>query len=127
MNREEFPRLPDPNRLFPPTPRRRWAPERPRTLDVVARPRPSPRLLLGCRGSAQAHGNPESPAHTASTETPPTAELGGDPATPTPFSPNLLDQLDEGQSRDGTVPLCEAQIVAKEAAAPSSCRPGFRS
>uniref|UniRef100_A0A8C7ZB20 Mediator of RNA polymerase II transcription subunit 6 n=1 Tax=Oryzias sinensis TaxID=183150 RepID=A0A8C7ZB20_9TELE len=36
-------RLPNPNLVFPPTPRRRCAPERPKTLDFVVRPRPSPR------------------------------------------------------------------------------------
>uniref|UniRef100_A0A4W6FE90 Mitogen-activated protein kinase kinase kinase n=1 Tax=Lates calcarifer TaxID=8187 RepID=A0A4W6FE90_LATCA len=94
----EVPRLPDPNVVFPPTPRRRCAPERPKTLDFVARPRPSPRA-----------------------QTPPTVEFGRDPAVlptpmeaPTPYSPrkneNLLDQQDEGQYRDGTIPLCKPEI-----------------
>uniref|UniRef100_A0A3Q3G0H9 Mitogen-activated protein kinase kinase kinase n=1 Tax=Labrus bergylta TaxID=56723 RepID=A0A3Q3G0H9_9LABR len=77
----EVPRLPDPNIVFPPTPRRRCAPERPKTLDFVARPRPSPRALCDV--------------------------FWGE--APTPYSPrkkeNLLDQSDEGQCRDGTVPL----------------------
>lgn len=114
------PRLPDPNLVFPPTPRRRCAPERPKTLDFVARPRPSPRARFDpafwseCRPRASG----ESPAQTSSTETPSTAEFGRDGAVlptpveaPTPFSPrktqNLLDQLDEEQCRDGTVPLCK--------------------
>uniref|UniRef100_A0A1A8EMT9 mitogen-activated protein kinase kinase kinase n=1 Tax=Nothobranchius korthausae TaxID=1143690 RepID=A0A1A8EMT9_9TELE len=134
----EVPRLPDPNVVFPPTPRRRHAPERPKTLDVLARPRPSPRARADIvwaearlRGNGQSLGNAESPAHSSSTETPPTVEFGRDPAVPptpleapTPFSPhkNLLDQLDEGQCRDGTVPLCTPQIrLPKD----SSCNPGF--
>lgn len=139
----EVPRLPDPNLVFPPTPRRRCAPERPKTLDFVARPRPSPRgrgdvFLMDPRGrgGAQTHANGDSPAHTTSTETPPTVEFGPDPAVlptpmeaPTPFSPrgapNLLDQLDEGQYRDGTVPLCKAEIVPKESVSTYSYRPGF--
>ncbi|XP_038130827.1 mitogen-activated protein kinase kinase kinase 9 isoform X2 [Cyprinodon tularosa] len=121
---QEVPRLPDPNVVFPPTPRRRCAPERPKTLDVVARPRPSPRprcdVFWGdsrLRGNGHTLGSGESPAYTSSTETPPTVEFGRDSTdqptpmeAPTPFTPsrnaNLLDKWDEGQSRDGTVPLC---------------------
>lgn len=88
------------------------------------------------RGNGQTHGNGESPAHTTSTETPPTVEFGRDPAVlptpmeaPTPFSPrrnqNLLDQLDEGQYRDGTVPLCKAESNPKESASTYSYGPGF--
>lgn len=90
------------------------------------------------RGNAQTHANGDSPAHTTSTETPPTVELGRDPAVlptpleaPTPFSPHnnqyLLDQLDEGQCRDGTVPLCQAEIVPKESASTYRYRHGFLS
>ncbi|MEQ2205812.1 hypothetical protein XENOCAPTIV_014830, partial [Xenoophorus captivus] len=125
--RSEVPRLPDPNVVFPPTPRRRCAPERPKTLDFVARPRPSPRprcdVFWGdslLRGNGQTLGSGESPAYTSSTETPSTVEFGRDSTVlptpmeaPTPFSPrrnaNLLDQLDEGQCRDGTVPLCKPE------------------
>lgn len=137
----EVPRLPDPNVVFPPTPRRRCAPERPKTLDFVARPRPSPRARCDMfwaearsRGNGQSLGTGESPAHTSSTETPPTVEFGRDSAVlptpmeaPTPYSPhrseNLLDQQDEGQCRDGTVPLCRPEIgFSKD----SYCyRPGF--
>uniref|UniRef100_H3DPV2 Mitogen-activated protein kinase kinase kinase n=1 Tax=Tetraodon nigroviridis TaxID=99883 RepID=H3DPV2_TETNG len=143
FNHDEVPRLPDPNLVFPPTPRRRCAPERPKTLDVAARPRPSPRLLMesGGRGNGQTHGSGESPAHTTSTETPPTVEFGRDPAAlpnpaapptpaeaPTPFgNQNLLDQPDEGQFRDGTVPLCKAEIVPKESASAHSYRPAYLS
>ncbi|KAK2892129.1 mitogen-activated protein kinase kinase kinase 9 [Channa argus] len=141
-NCPEVPRLPDPNIVFPPTPRRRCAPERPKTLDFVARPRPSPRAHCDVfwaegrpRGNGQNLGNGESPAHTSSTETPPTVELGRDPAVlptpidaPTPYSPrrnvNLLDKLDEGQYRDGTVPLCRPEIrFSKDS--PYRYKPGF--
>ncbi|XP_042244742.1 mitogen-activated protein kinase kinase kinase 9 [Thunnus maccoyii] len=138
----EVPRLPDPNVVFPPTPRRRCAPERPKTLDFVARPRPSPRARCDVfwgeakpRGNGQTLGNGESPAHTSSTETPPTVEFGRDPAVlptpmeaPTPYSPrrneNLLDQLDEGQCRDGTIPLCRPEISFPKDS-PYRYRPGF--
>lgn len=138
----EVPRLPDPNIVFPPTPRRRCAPERPKTLDFVARPRPSPRARCDVfwaearsRGNGQNLGNGESPAHTSSTETPPTVEFDRDPAVlptpmeaPTPYSPrrneNLLDQLDEVQCRDGTVPLCRPEISFPKDS-PYRYRPGF--
>ncbi|KAM4541666.1 mitogen-activated protein kinase kinase kinase 9 [Odontesthes bonariensis] len=138
----EVPRLPDPNLVFPPTPRRRCAPERPKTLDFVARPRPSPRARSDVfwaegrpRGNGQTLANSESPAHTSSTETPPTVEFGRDPAVlptpmeaPTPYSPrrneNLLDQLDEGQCRDGTVPLCRPE-VSRPKDSPYRYKPGF--
>ncbi|XP_032355589.1 mitogen-activated protein kinase kinase kinase 9 [Etheostoma spectabile] len=138
----EVPRLPDPNLVFPPTPRRRCAPERPKTLDFVARPRPSPRARCDVfwadgrpRGNGHNLGNGESPAHTSSTETPPTVEFGRDPAVlptpmeaPTPYSPrkkeNLLDRLDEGQCRDGTVPLCRPEISFPKDS-PYRYRPGF--
>uniref|UniRef100_A0A672SFC2 Mitogen-activated protein kinase kinase kinase n=1 Tax=Sinocyclocheilus grahami TaxID=75366 RepID=A0A672SFC2_SINGR len=105
----EVPRLPDPNLIFPPTPRRRFQPERPKTLDFLARPRPCPRARCGSQWG-------ESPAHTSSTETPSTVEFGGGLAVlptpmepPTPCSPwvnnSLLDQQDEGKYRDGKRPL----------------------
>ena len=139
---DEVPRLPDPNLVFPPTPRRRCAPERPKTLDFVARPRPSPRVRSDVfwpegrpRGNGQNLGSGESPAHTSSTETPPTVEFGRDPAVlptpldaPTPFSSrknhNLLDRQDEGQYRDGTVPLCKPEISFPKDS-PHGHRPGF--
>ncbi|KAM9708468.1 LOW QUALITY PROTEIN: mitogen-activated protein kinase kinase kinase 9 [Menidia menidia] len=139
----DVPRLPDPNVVFPPTPRRRCAPERPKTLDFVARPRPSPRSRGDLfwaearpRGNGQGPGAGESPSHTSSTETPPTVEFGRDPAVPatpmeapTPYSPrrgggNLLDQLDEGQTRDGTVPLCRPE-VGRPRDSPYRYKPGF--
>ncbi|XP_051946324.1 mitogen-activated protein kinase kinase kinase 9-like [Xyrauchen texanus] len=65
----EVPRLPDPNLIFPPTPRRRIQPERPKTLEFLARPRPCPRARCASQWG-------ESPAHTSSTETPSTVEFG---------------------------------------------------
>ncbi|KAF7650106.1 hypothetical protein LDENG_00131170 [Lucifuga dentata] len=138
----KVPRLPDPKVVFPPTPRRRCAPERPKTLDFGARPRPSPRVRSEVflpearpRASGQNLANCESPAHTSSTETPPTVEFGRDltvPPTPleapTPHTPcrneNLLDQLDEGQCRDGTVPLCRPELNFPKDS-PYRYRPGF--
>ncbi|XP_061749826.1 mitogen-activated protein kinase kinase kinase 9-like [Nerophis ophidion] len=142
----EVPRLPDPNLVFPPTPRRRCTPERPKTLDFLSRPRPSARPPGG-RGNEHNNrgnehnnrgnehnnrGNGESPAHTSSTDTPPTVEFVADPAglrtpmeAPVPYSPrrkqNLLDGQDEGQWRDGTTALCRPKD--------SACRykAGFRS
>ncbi|XP_057716351.1 mitogen-activated protein kinase kinase kinase 9 [Corythoichthys intestinalis] len=102
-NFRAVPRLPDPDMVFPPTPRRRCAPERPKTLDILARPRPRRDTFLaqarGCAGSA------DSPAQrTSSTETPPTAE-----EVSVPYSPyrgrNLLDTRDEWQCHDSTMPL----------------------
>uniref|UniRef100_A0A3B3TZK3 mitogen-activated protein kinase kinase kinase n=1 Tax=Poecilia latipinna TaxID=48699 RepID=A0A3B3TZK3_9TELE len=137
---QPVPRLPDPNLVFPPTPRRRCAPERPKTLDFVARPRPSPRprcdVFWGdsrVRANGQTLGSGESPAYTSSTETPPTVEFGRDSAVlptpmeaPTPFSPrrnaNLLDESDEGQYRDGTVPLCRPEFSLPK---DSPYHPGF--
>ncbi|XP_019727836.1 mitogen-activated protein kinase kinase kinase 9 isoform X1 [Hippocampus comes] len=103
-NPSAVPRLPDPNVVFPPTPRRRCTPERPKTLDILARPRPPARPRCDAF-RPEARGRGDSPAaHTSSTETPPTAE-----EAPTPYSTyrgrNLLDTQDEGQCRDGTVPL----------------------
>lgn len=120
----EVPRLPDPNLIFPPTPRRRFQPERPKTLDFLARPRPCPRARCGSQWG-------ESPAHTSSTETPSTVEFGGGVAVlptpmeqPTPCSPwvndSLLDQQDEGQYKDGTRPLSSDPRDS-----PYRVRPGF--
>uniref|UniRef100_A0A3P8SKE8 Mitogen-activated protein kinase kinase kinase n=1 Tax=Amphiprion percula TaxID=161767 RepID=A0A3P8SKE8_AMPPE len=138
----EVPRLPNPNIVFPPTPRRRCAPERPKTLDFMSRPRPSPRARCDVfwaearpRGNGQNLGSGESPAHTSSTETPPTVEFGRDPAAlptpmeaPTPYSPrrnhNLLDRQDEGQYRDGTVPLCRPELSLPKDS-PYRYKPGF--
>lgn len=128
-DQSEVPRLPDPNLIFPPTPRRRCQPERPKTLDFLARPRPSPRARCESQWG-------DSPARTSSTETPPTVEFGGGVAVPptpmeqpTPCSPwvndSLLDQSDEGQCRDGTRPLTLEPILPRDS--PYRMRPGFLS
>ncbi|KAM9787797.1 mitogen-activated protein kinase kinase kinase 9 [Syngnathus typhle] len=103
-NFSPVPRLPDPNVVFPPTPRRRCTPERPKTLDILARPRPSARPRCDAfRPEPRGRGNSPA-AHTSSAETPPTVE-----EAPTPYSPyrgrNLLDTPDKRQCRDSTVPL----------------------
>ncbi|XP_039597767.1 mitogen-activated protein kinase kinase kinase 9 [Polypterus senegalus] len=82
-NNMEIPRLPDPNLVFPPTPRRRApslhdsTPERPKTLDFLSRPRPT----AACRPRPDSwqlmsprRGNSDSPAHSSSTGTPPTVD-----------------------------------------------------
>ncbi|XP_076852129.1 mitogen-activated protein kinase kinase kinase 9 [Brachyhypopomus gauderio] len=123
----DVPRLPDPNLVFPPTPRRRCQPERPKTLDFLARPRPSPRARCDAQWG-------DSPARTSSTETPSTVDFGGGVAVlPTPMeqptlcSPwvndSLLDQQDEGQCRDGTQLLKLEPIVPRDS--PRRARPGF--
>ncbi|XP_035240538.1 LOW QUALITY PROTEIN: mitogen-activated protein kinase kinase kinase 9 [Anguilla anguilla] len=130
----EVPRLPDPNLVFPPTPRRRCPPERPKTLDFVARPRPSPRPRCEAFWADSPGGRARgSPAHTSSTETPPTLEFGGDAGVPpTPLPPpasasprrcgSLLDERDEGQCRDDTLPLCRPRLPKDS---PYRPRPGF--
>ncbi|KAL0969436.1 hypothetical protein UPYG_G00227360 [Umbra pygmaea] len=178
---DQVPRLPDPNVVFPPTPRRR-PPERPKTLDFLVRPRPSPRMrcdvtLGNSPGRGRGGGHWESPAHTTSTDTPPTVEFGHDmttlptpsprrvlsldaptpsprrghptlnplreprdvevlstsmePPTPCSSSPrprgdSLLDQLDEEQCRDPTLPLCKPEPQVHKCS-PYRYRPGFMS
>ncbi|XP_048831441.1 mitogen-activated protein kinase kinase kinase 9 [Brienomyrus brachyistius] len=121
----EVPRLPDPNVVFPPTPRRRCPPERPKTLDFLARPRPLPRARFEfCRGDStdgQDRGGRlstgESPSHTYSAESPTALRSeGAVTVLPTPMKDptpclsqkcsSLLDQRDESQQRDETRPLC---------------------
>uniref|UniRef100_A0A8C4T1M2 Mitogen-activated protein kinase kinase kinase n=1 Tax=Erpetoichthys calabaricus TaxID=27687 RepID=A0A8C4T1M2_ERPCA len=101
-DRSNIPRLPDPNLVFPPTPRRRApslhdsTPERPKTLDFLSRPRPTaacrprpdPWQLMSPR-----RGNSDSPV------LPP----------PSSCQRTLLDLDAEGQNKDGTLPLCMAE------------------
>ncbi|XP_033896944.3 mitogen-activated protein kinase kinase kinase 9-like [Acipenser ruthenus] len=104
------PRLPDPNLVFPPTPRRRCpaplqdpTPERPKTLDFLSRPRPTARPRL------EPWGRCDSPALSSSTGTPPTLDSSGGSGGSAPEErPGLLDRDVEGQSRDATLPLCSA-------------------
>ncbi|XP_058843283.1 mitogen-activated protein kinase kinase kinase 9-like isoform X2 [Acipenser ruthenus] len=104
------PRLPDPNLVFPPTPRRRCpaplqdpTPERPKTLDFLSRPRPTARPRL------EPWGRCDSPALSSSTGTPPTLDSSGGSGGSAPEErPGLLDRDVEGQSRDATLPLSSA-------------------
>ncbi|MGH0131536.1 UNVERIFIED_CONTAM: hypothetical protein FKN15_046693 [Acipenser sinensis] len=104
------PRLPDPNLVFPPTPRRRCpaplqdpTPERPKTLDFLSRPRPTARPRL------EPWGRCDSPALSSSTGTPPTLDSSGGSGGSAPEErPGLLDRDVEGQNRDATLPLCNA-------------------
>ncbi|XP_029808036.1 mitogen-activated protein kinase kinase kinase 9 [Suricata suricatta] len=132
----EFPRLPDPNVVFPPTPRR-WNTqqdstlERPKTLEFLPRPRPSAnrQRLDPWWFVSPSHARSASPANSSSTETPSNLdscfasssstveERPGLPALlpfqagPLPSAERTLLDLDaEGQSQDSTVPLCRAEL-----------------
>ncbi|EHB11574.1 Mitogen-activated protein kinase kinase kinase 9, partial [Heterocephalus glaber] len=132
----EFPRLPDPNMVFPPTPRR-WhtqqdsALERPKTLEFLPRPRPSAnrQRLDPWWFVSPSRARSASPANSSSTETPSNLdscfasssstveERPGLPALlsfqagPLPPAERTLLDLDaEGQSQDSTVPLCRAEL-----------------
>ncbi|XP_066133134.1 mitogen-activated protein kinase kinase kinase 9 isoform X1 [Saccopteryx bilineata] len=132
----EFPRLPDPNVVFPPTPRR-WSTqqdptlERPKTLEFLPRPRPSAnrQRLDPWWFVSPSHARSASPANSSSTETPSNLdscfasssstveERPGLPALlpfqagPLPPAERTLLDLDtEGQSQDSTVPLCRAGL-----------------
>uniref|UniRef100_A0A8C5XKU1 mitogen-activated protein kinase kinase kinase n=1 Tax=Microcebus murinus TaxID=30608 RepID=A0A8C5XKU1_MICMU len=132
----EFPRLPDPNVVFPPTPRR-WNTqqdstlERPKTLEFLPRPRPSAnrQRLDPWWFVSPSHARSASPANSSSTETPSNLdsclasssstveERPGLPALlplqagPLPPTERTLLDLDaEGQSQDSTVPLCRAEL-----------------
>ncbi|KAM5274476.1 mitogen-activated protein kinase kinase kinase 9 isoform 3-T3 [Ctenodactylus gundi] len=132
----EFPRLPDPNVVFPPTPRR-WNTqqdstlERPKTLEFLPRPRPSAnrQRLDPWWFVSPSHARSASPANSSSTETPSNLdscfasssstveERPGLPALlpfqvgPLPLAERTLLDLDaEGQSQDSTMPLCRAEL-----------------
>uniref|UniRef100_A0A8C8R7K0 Mitogen-activated protein kinase kinase kinase n=1 Tax=Pelusios castaneus TaxID=367368 RepID=A0A8C8R7K0_9SAUR len=138
----EVPRLPDPNLVFPPTPRRWNAQqdstlERPKTLEFLPRPRPSAnRQRLDpwwFVSPSQARG--ESSANSSSTDTPSNLEscfasssstVEERPGLPAllPFQVGvaveeqmLLDVDVEGQSQDSTVPLCRTELKTHKSAA----------
>ncbi|XP_075393224.1 mitogen-activated protein kinase kinase kinase 10 [Tenrec ecaudatus] len=98
----EFPRLPDPQALFPARRRPPEFPGRPTTLTFAPRPRPAanrPRLdawKLVSFGRTLSISPPSRPA------TP------GSPGPPG-VQPTLLDMDMEGQNQDSTVPLCGAR------------------
>ncbi|XP_010612835.1 mitogen-activated protein kinase kinase kinase 10 [Fukomys damarensis] len=98
----DFPRLPDPQALFPTRRRPPEFPGRPTTLTFTPRPRPAanrPRLdpwklvSFGRTFSLSPPSRPDTP------------ESPGPPGV----QPTLLDMDMEGQSQDNTVPLCGAR------------------
>ncbi|KAM5210137.1 mitogen-activated protein kinase kinase kinase 10 isoform 3-T3 [Hipposideros larvatus] len=97
----DFPRLPDPQALFPTRRRPPEFPGRPTTLTFAPRPRPAasrPRLdpwKLVSFGRTLSISPPSRPD---------TPESPGPPG----MQPTLLDMDMEGQSQDSTVPLCGA-------------------
>ncbi|XP_021506293.1 mitogen-activated protein kinase kinase kinase 10 isoform X1 [Meriones unguiculatus] len=97
----DFPRLPDPQALFPTRRRPLEFPGRPTTLTFAPRPRPAasrPRLdpwKLVSFGRTLSISPPSRP-DTPESPGPPSAQ------------PTLLDMDMEGQSQDSTVPLCGA-------------------
>ncbi|XP_007891611.2 mitogen-activated protein kinase kinase kinase 9 [Callorhinchus milii] len=138
----EVPRLPDPNWVFPPTPRRRTPKldltlERPKTLEFIPRPRPTPnrQRLDPWWFVSPSRTRSGSPANSSSTETPTNPDScltssGGTMEERPGCSPflsfnlgtgscerTLLDTDVEGQSRDGTLPLCGARIKPHKTAA----------
>ncbi|KAM9148740.1 mitogen-activated protein kinase kinase kinase 9 [Pangshura tecta] len=131
----EVPRLPDPNLVFPPTPRRWNAQqdstlERPKTLEFLPRPRPSAnRQRLDpwwFVSPSQARG--ESSANSSSTDTPSNLDSCFASSSSTveerpgltallpfqvgvPVEERMLLDIDvEGQSQDRTVPLCRTEL-----------------
>ncbi|XP_020644155.3 mitogen-activated protein kinase kinase kinase 9 isoform X2 [Pogona vitticeps] len=124
----EVPRLPDPNLIFPPTPRRYNAQqdsmlERPKTLEFLPRPRPSASRQRADPwwfvSPSNARG--ESSANSSSTETPNNQDSCFISSSSTveerpallsfhvrlpEEDRTLLDMDVEGQSQDSTVPLC---------------------
>nr|XP_056706998.1 mitogen-activated protein kinase kinase kinase 9 [Euleptes europaea] len=128
----EVPRLPDPNLIFPPTPRR-YNPqqdaslERPKTLEFVPRPRPSAnRQRLdpwwfvspsNARGESSANSSSaETPSHLDSCFASSSSTVEERPAL-LPFhvrlpeeERTLLDVDAEGQCQDNTVPLCRTEL-----------------
>ncbi|XP_053331650.1 mitogen-activated protein kinase kinase kinase 9 [Spea bombifrons] len=140
---QEFPRLPDPNLVFPPTPRR-WnvqldsTLERPKTLEIVPRPRPSTnrQRLDSWWFVSPSRTRSDSPANSSCTETPSNldsffASSSGSTVEERPafsgFTPlqvprpvgerTLLDVDVEGQSQDSTVPLCRTKLKVYTTAA----------
>ncbi|KAM8920990.1 mitogen-activated protein kinase kinase kinase 9 isoform 2-T2 [Pelodytes ibericus] len=140
---QEVPRLPDPNLVFPPTPRR-WnvqqdsTLERPKTLEFVPRPRPSTnrQRLDSWWFVSPSRNRSESPANSSCTETPSNmdscfASSSGSTVEERPgfsgFIPlqvappvverTLLDVDVEGQSQDSTVPLCRTKLRTYKTAA----------
>ncbi|XP_051900344.1 mitogen-activated protein kinase kinase kinase 10 [Pristis pectinata] len=121
----EIPRLPDPASFLPPILRRKAsdkdaALERPKTLEFAPRPRPlagRPRIDPW-RFVSFTRTLSSSPA--SSTETPSNTDSGGSAAderlgtsglSGSDTGRSLLDMDIEGQTADGTVPLCRADLA----------------
>ncbi|XP_052024063.1 mitogen-activated protein kinase kinase kinase 10 isoform X2 [Apodemus sylvaticus] len=99
----DFPRLPDPQALFPTRRRPLEFPGRPTTLTFAPRPRPAasrarldPWKLVSFGRTLGFSPPPPSGPDTPESPGPPSAQ------------PTLLDMDMEGQSQDSTVPLCGA-------------------
>ncbi|XP_039190166.1 mitogen-activated protein kinase kinase kinase 9 isoform X1 [Crotalus tigris] len=128
----EVPRLPDPNLIFPPTPRRYSAQqdsllERPKTLEFLPRPRPSANRQRvdpwWFASPSKVRG--ESSANSSSTETPSNMDSCFASSSSTVEEQSallsfhvrlpeeertLLDMDVEGQNQDSTVPLCRTEL-----------------
>ncbi|XP_053240550.1 mitogen-activated protein kinase kinase kinase 9 isoform X1 [Podarcis raffonei] len=135
----EVPRLPDPNLIFPPTPRRHNAQqdsmlERPKTLEFLPRPRPSAnrQRVDPWWFVSPSNARGESSANSSSTETPSNLDscFASSSSTveerPALLSfrvrlpeeeRTLLDMDVEGQSQDSTVPLCRTELRTRKPAA----------
>ncbi|XP_077178758.1 mitogen-activated protein kinase kinase kinase 9 isoform X5 [Paroedura picta] len=133
----EVPRLPDPNLIFPPTPRRYNAQqdstlERPKTLEFLPRPRPSAnrQRLDPWWFVSPSNARGESSANSSSAETPSNLDSCFASSSSTveerpallPFhvrlpeeERTLLDVDAEGQSQDNTVPLCRTELRTHKA------------
>ncbi|XP_078085591.1 mitogen-activated protein kinase kinase kinase 21 isoform X2 [Mustelus asterias] len=114
----EFPRLPDPKTMYPAstrrrTPKRDATPERPKSGDMVPRPRPSLSRIrtdpwqlmsqsISQNESSEGSGDATVPSLdiVLTTERQPSLPFG---------ACSLLDMDMEGQSQDGTVPLCRSE------------------
>ncbi|XP_059504721.1 mitogen-activated protein kinase kinase kinase 21 isoform X2 [Stegostoma tigrinum] len=114
----EFPRLPDPRTIYPisarrRTPKRDPTPERPKSGDMVPRPRPSlSRVRMDpWRLVSQLIRQDVSLESTGDvTVTSSDVALTTECQSSLPFGAcSLLDMDMEGQSQDGTVPLCRSE------------------
>uniref|UniRef100_UPI00398E7041 mitogen-activated protein kinase kinase kinase 10 n=1 Tax=Pristiophorus japonicus TaxID=55135 RepID=UPI00398E7041 len=114
----EIPRLPDPASFLPPILRRKAsekdaALERPKTLEFAPRPRPSAARPRIDPWRFVSFGRTRSCSPASGGETPGNTDSGGS-ATDTGGSRSLLDMDIEGQTADGTVPLCRADLALRK-------------
>ncbi|XP_041070813.1 mitogen-activated protein kinase kinase kinase 21-like isoform X2 [Carcharodon carcharias] len=114
----EFPRLPDPKTIYPASARRRAAkrdatPERPKSGDMVPRPRPSlSRIRTDPWRLVSQSISQNEPSEGSGDATVPSLDilLTTERQPSLPFAAcSLLDMDMEGQSQDGTVPLCRSE------------------